>query len=99
MSADGTWEITVNSPIGAQPSTVTLQTDGSTLTGEQTGNGETGPIYDGTVGGDSVSWSVDVSKPMKLTIRFKGTIEGDTISGKAKAGGFPGGFSFSGSRA
>jgi hypothetical protein len=97
MSADGTWEITVQSPIGAQPSTVVLSTEGGMLTGEQAGNGESGPIYDGKLDGDNVSWAVDVSKPMSLTVKFSGTIEGDTISGKVKAGMFPA-MAFTGSR-
>jgi hypothetical protein len=36
-----------------------------------------------------VRWKVDVTKPMALTVSFRGKIEGDTISGKAKAGMFP----------
>ena len=98
MSVDGTWQITVNSPLGPQPSTLVLATDGGTLTGEQSGNGEAGPIKDGAVDGNEVSWTVDVTKPFPLTIKFTGTIDGDAISGKAKAGGFPS-FSFNGSRA
>jgi hypothetical protein len=98
MSADGTWEITVKTPLGAQKSTLVLATEGDTLTGEQSGNGDSGPIYAGTIEGDSVSWKVDVTKPFSLSIEFTATIEGDAISGKAKAPGFPG-MSFSGSRA
>ena len=98
MSADGSWEIIVNSPLGAQESTVDLHTDGSALTGEQSGDGQTGPIYDGKVDGDRVSWKVDVTHPMKLKIHFEGTIDGDSISGTAKAGMFPT-MKFSGSRA
>ena len=64
MSADGTWNITVQTPMGAQDSTVELVSDGSALTGTQSGNGESGPIYDGSV-------------------------DGDTISGTARAGAFP----------
>jgi hypothetical protein len=98
MSADGTWEITVKTPLGAQKSTLVLSTEDGALTGEQSGNGESGAIYDGAIEGDSVSWKVDVSKPFELSIDFSATIEGDTITGKAKAPGFPG-MSFSGSRA
>ncbi|HEY7965605.1 MAG TPA: hypothetical protein VID68_01120 [Solirubrobacteraceae bacterium] len=97
MSADGTWNITVNSPLGEQESTVELRTDGTALTGEQSGDGQSGPIYDGKVDGDRVSWKVDVTHPMKLTIHFEGSVEGDSISGKAKAGMFPS-MKFSGSR-
>jgi hypothetical protein len=98
MSADGTWEITVKTPLGSQKSTLVLSTEGGTLTGEQSGNGESGPIYGGAIEGDTVSWKVDVSNPFALSIEFTATIEGDAISGKAKAPGFPG-MSFSGSRA
>ena len=33
MSADGKWDVTMNSPMGAQQATLTLATSGSTLTG------------------------------------------------------------------
>jgi hypothetical protein len=89
MSADGTWEITIQTPMGAQTSTVELTTDGGALTGSQSGNGETGAIYDGSVDGDTVTWKADVTKPFALSITFSGTIDGDAISGKAQAGAFP----------
>lgn len=89
MSADGTWKITVNTPMGPQATTLSLSSEGSTLTGEQSADGSTTPIYDGSIDGDEVRWKVDVTKPMALTVSFRGKIEGDTISGKAKAGMFP----------
>ena len=97
MSADGTWQITVNTPMGAQATTLTLASDGATLTGEQSADGSSTPIHDGSVDGDSVSWKVDVTKPMALTVSFRGKVEGDKISGKAKAGMFPA-MAFEGSR-
>lgn len=97
MSADGTWAITVNTPMGAQATTLTLKTDGSALTGEQSADGSSTAIYDGSVDGDAVSWKVDVTKPMALSVSFRGKIEGDRISGKAKAGMFPA-MAFEGSR-
>jgi hypothetical protein len=97
MSADGTWAITVNTPMGAQATTLTLKTDGATLTGEQSADGSSTAIYDGSVDGDSVSWKVDVTKPMALKVTFRGKIEGDKISGKAKGGIFPA-MDFEGSR-
>ena len=98
MSADGTWEITVNTPMGAQATKLTLRSDGSTLSGEQSADGSSTAIYDGSVDGDSVSWKVDVTKPMSLTVSFRGKVEGDKISGNAKAGMFPA-MAFEGSRA
>jgi len=98
MSADGTWTITVNTPMGAQATTLSLSSDGSSLTGEQGADGSTTAIYDGSVEGDEVRWKVDVTKPMALTVSFRGKIDGDKISGKAKAGMFPA-MAFEGSRA
>jgi len=89
MSVDGTWNITLQTPMGAQSSTVELASDGSTLTGTQSGNAETGAIYDGSVDGDTATWKVDITKPMRLSVTFTATIDGDSISGTAKAGMFP----------
>ena len=98
MTVDGTWNITLKTPMGEQSSTVELAADGTSLTGTQSGNGESGPIYDGKADGDSASWKVDITRPMKLTVSFKATVEGDSISGTARAGMF-GSSSFSGARA
>ena len=98
MSADGTWKITVQTPMGNQSSILELATDGASLTGTQSGNGESGPIYDGSVDGDSATWKVDITRPMALTVTFNATVSGDKISGTAEAGMFPPS-PFSGSRA
>jgi hypothetical protein len=88
MSVDGTWDITVNTPMGAQQSTLVLTSDGSTLNGEVTAP-QPGTIYEGTVDGDNVTWKIDITVPMALTVKFEGTVDGDAISGTASAGPFP----------
>jgi hypothetical protein len=98
MSADGTWNITLQTPMGAQSSTVELVTDGNALSGTQSGNGESGPIYDGRIEGDTATWKVSITRPMSLTVTFTAKVDGDSISGTAKAGMFPKS-TFSGSRA
>jgi hypothetical protein len=97
MSVDGTWNITVQTPMGAQDSTVELAADGADLTGTQSGNGESGPIYDGGIDGDTATWKVDITRPLPLTVTFTATVSGDSISGTARAGAFPPS-PFSGSR-
>jgi len=37
MSVDGTWNVTMQTPMGAQAGTLTFATDGGTLTGEMGG--------------------------------------------------------------
>ena len=98
MSADGTWNITLQTPMGAQSSTVELVSDGARLTGTQSGNGESGPIYDGSIDGAVATWKVDITRPLPLTVTFTATVEGDSISGTARAGVFPPS-PFSGARA
>ncbi len=89
MTFDGEWEISVQTPMGAQKSKLTVAADGGELTGELHGNGETVSIYDGTVDGDAVAFKANVTKPMALTIAFTGTVDGDSLSGHAQAGFFP----------
>jgi hypothetical protein len=98
MSVDGTWNITLQTPMGPQASTIELVSDGASLTGTQSGNSESGPIYDGSVEGETATWKVDITRPMSLTITFTATVDGDSISGTAKAGLFPKS-TFTGSRA
>jgi hypothetical protein len=94
MAIDGKWNVTVQSPIGAQKSEFTFSSNGATLTGAQGGT----PITDGKVDGDNVSWSAAITSPMPMTLSFAGTVTGDSLSGTVKAGNF-GAFPFSGSRA
>jgi hypothetical protein len=84
--------------MGAQESTVELVSDGSALTGTQSGNEGASPIYAGSVDGDTATWKVDITRPMALSVTFTATVDGDSISGTVKAGMFPKS-SFSGSRA
>ena len=97
MSVDGTWNITVNSPMGKQESTLNLTSSGATLTGTASAQGNTSEIKDGKVDGDNVSWSSAITSPFPMTLEFTGAVSGDAIKGKVKAGSF-GSFDFEGSR-
>ncbi|MBX6424665.1 MAG: hypothetical protein IRZ09_01875 [Variibacter sp.] len=97
MSADGTWSITVDTPMGQRQATLELSTAGETLTGTHFADGSSGPIMDGALSGNEVAWKVDIVDPMPMRLEFAGTIEGDTISGNVRAGTF-GSFPFSGRR-
>jgi hypothetical protein len=98
MSVDGTWNVTVNSPMGAQPSTLTLKSEGGALTGTQSAQGNTQPIANGKLEGDVVTWSNSITTPFPMTLEFNGKLDGDTLNGSVKAGSF-GSFPFTGKRA
>ena len=98
MSADGTWNTTINTPMGAQNGTLTIATDGATLTGKMTGSGGEMDIQDGAVDGDTLTWKADLTSPMAMTLEFTASVSGDEISGNVKLGAF-GDATFTGTRA
>ena len=98
MSIDGNWNIVVSSPMGDQPSTLSLKAEGGALTGTQGAQGQSSPIADGKIDGDTVTWSNSITQPFPMTLEFNGTLAGDTLNGNVKAGSF-GSFPFKGSRA
>ena|SRR5438132_1501733 len=97
MSADGTWNLTMQTPMGERRSTLTLSTAGGTLTGTQQAEGDTTDIAEGTVSGNELSWKVSITNPMPLTLTFSGTLDGSTMNGSADTGMF-GSFPFQGTR-
>ena len=97
MAVDGKWEIVINSPLGAQKASLDIATNGTALTGTQQAAQGSGPLENGKIDGNALSWSAKISSPMPLTLDFTGTVEGDTLSGSVKAGSF-GSFPFSGTR-
>ena len=98
MSADGSWNVTINSPMGAQEAVVTLVTDGSTLSGSMdSGVQGTHEFSGGTVDGDAVTFGIDMTKPMPMKLEVTGTVSGDSIEGSVKLGAF-GNATFSGTR-
>jgi hypothetical protein len=97
MAADGKWEIVINSPLGAQKAQLELKTDGASLTGTQQAAQGSGPLENGKVDGNNLSWSAKISSPMPMTLDFTGTVDGDKLAGSVKAGSF-GSFPFTGTR-
>jgi hypothetical protein len=98
MSVTGTWNLTMNSPLGAQPATLQIQESGGAYAGTLTGKADPTPAQQLKVDGANVSFSADADTPVgKLNLAFSGTVTGDAISGKYET---PfGAFDFSGTRA
>jgi hypothetical protein len=98
MSADGTWNTTMNTPMGAQNGTLELTSDGGSLSGKLSGPQGDIDITDGTVDGNALTWKAAITTPMAMTLEFSATLDGDNISGDVKLGAF-GNATFSGTRA
>ena len=97
MSADGSWNSTINSPMGAQQATMTLKTDGSSLSGKMEGAQGTQEFDGGTADGDNLTWKIEMTSPMPMTLEVTAVVDGDTIGGNVKLGSF-GDATFTGTR-
>jgi|SRR5512139_327778 hypothetical protein len=98
MSVTGTWNLTLNSPLGDQAATLNIEEVGGVFQGTLTGKSEAGAVQRLTVEGAAVSFAADADTPVgRLNLAFSGTVDGDKIAGKYQT---PfGGFDFSGTRA
>ena len=98
MSADGTWDIKMETPMGAQEAQLELKTDGGAVTGAMKSPMGSIDITEGTVDGDSLTWKASMAQPMPMTLEFTATVDGDNISGQVALGTF-GNAAFAGTRA
>jgi hypothetical protein len=89
MSAAGTWNLSIATPIGKQEVVLELVDDGGVLSGTATGAGETVDLVSPMLDGDRLTWTQSITKPIKLDLAFDLTIDGDALEGTAKAGVLP----------
>jgi hypothetical protein len=84
----GQWVVTTTSQMGAQDSNMTVQQTGSAIAG--TLSSQMGSVdYTGTVTGNAVAFGFMINaQGTDLKIDYSGTVEGDTMKGKAVFGSF-----------
>ena len=84
----GEWALTVETPNGTGTPTVIFKQDGENLTGTYKGRLGEAPIK-GTVKGNEIKFSVTLSaQGQEIEIEYSGTVDGDSMKGKAKFGDF-----------
>jgi hypothetical protein len=89
MAVDGTYDITLGTPMGDRPGKLVLTTDGAGLSGSFEGPQGNQAFDGGTVDGDDVAWRATVSGQMgEMKIDFAGKIDGDEIGGTVQFGSF-----------
>ncbi len=98
MSFAGTWNIVMNTPMGAQNSTLTLAAEGAELTGKMVGTAGSADLKEGKIDGSKATWKASLTQPFPITLEFSAAIDGDAISGTVKLGAF-GESKFTGNRA
>ena len=95
---DGTWNCTMNTPMGAGAVTLTLVTNGDELSGSLASDQGVMEFSGGKVDGNKLSWTVSIDQPMAMQIDTTATIDGDNLTGEAQLGSF-GSAQISGTRA
>ena len=89
MAVDGTYDIIVDTPIGAQTMKLILKTEGSALSGSIDSPMGAQEFSGGSVSGDDISWQMEINSPIgNMNLEYKGKITGDDIDGEVKAGDF-----------
>ena len=79
MSADGDWNVTMQTPMGEQKPEVELNDDG---TGSMKSPMGEAVLYDVVFAGDDVSFASDMKSPMgEITLKFSGSVDGDAFTG------------------
>jgi hypothetical protein len=87
MSVDGTWKLTMVTPMGTQASTLTLASNDGALSGTMEGPQGTVPIEDGALDGAKATWNITAAQ-MGMKIAFSANVDGDKIAGEAELGAF-----------
>jgi hypothetical protein len=80
----GKWNITIKTPMGERVGVLDLKTDGNALTGSLFDAEHFAIISNGTVQGNTLRWSAQISKPLRMNFKFTAVVEADRISGSAR---------------
>ncbi len=98
MAVDGTWNLTMQTPMGNREVTLMLKADGATLSGEFQAPQGNSPVT-GTAAGATINFSTNFTGAMgPMELKFEGAHEGDGLSGTVQFGAFGSG-PFTASRA
>jgi hypothetical protein len=91
MSLSGTYDCMLKTPLGDKSGSLIVvpSADGASFTGTLS-NAMLGTveIADGTIDGDMLLCSLDVSQPTRMTVSCEMIVDGDSLNGFVKAGMF-----------
>jgi hypothetical protein len=84
MSFDGTYQVTVKTPMGNQEGKLTIQTTGDGFSGSLETPSGASDFSGGRISGSRRQWQAETKTPMgAFDVSYSATIEGDTLSGTA----------------
>ncbi|RSS42485.1 hypothetical protein [Streptomyces sp. WAC08241] len=89
MTVEGTWDLSLSTPLGRMKAVLELREQDAVLAGVAHGAGERVPLTDIALDGDRLTWRQAVTKPLRLNLAFDVTVDGDALRGTSKAGRLP----------
>lgn len=85
----GLWDVTLATPIGKMAVVFDINDQDGVISGTAATADETVNFLEPVANGNQLTWSQDVTTPMKLTLKFDVTVDGDEMTGGAKVGFMP----------
>ncbi len=80
------WSLTVATPVGPQSGTLVLHKVAESWTGEAISGTDKMPLVNVSWTGQHLRWEQTLTQPVRLTLRFDVIVDGDRITGTARAG-------------
>ncbi len=86
---DGDWDTTIATPIGKLQVRLLISTKDGIMNGTATQGEESVPFLNPEIRDGKLNWSLNITKPLRLKLKFEVTVSGDQLTGTAKAGVLP----------
>jgi cytochrome P450 len=82
------WELTMSTPVGPQVLTAKIVRAGTTFTGTIASSEMGVRDITGKCSGNSLTWTLGLTKPVSIKLSFDAVVEGDNMTGSVKLGMF-----------
>lgn len=86
---NGDWDTVIATPVGKLQVMLSISIKDGVIQGTATQGNETVSFLEPKLQHSKLSWSLRITKPMRLNLKFEVTVEGNTMLGVAKAGVLP----------
>lgn len=86
---DGDWDTSIATPVGKLEVKLSISTNNGIIQGTATQGDETVEFLNPLVHDNKLTWSLNITKPIRLQLHFEVTASGEHMTGIAKAGILP----------
>lgn len=98
MAVEGSWDCVMKTRAGPQEFVLTIEREGDTFTGTNSSPTASVDLNDGKIDGDTISWTMSITKPLPLKLRGNATVDGDSLTGVVDGGMLAGKMPLTGTR-